>query len=442
MRTVLPAAQYLRMSTEHQRYSIENQSAAIRTFAEHNGYTVVRTYSDPGKSGLTMKRRNGLAGLLNDVVGGDSEYKVILVYDVSRWGRFQDNDEAAYYEFICKSAGVPVVYCNEVFTNDCTLVNMIAKSLKRSMAAEYSRELSVKVLESQKRMCARGFKPGGRAGFGLRRYQVSDDASRCHVLEQHQYKGLHSDRVILVPGPKAEVDCVKKIYKEFIENRTKLPDIARMLNREGAIRQSGKNWSPESVREILKHPKYCGTYVYGRTTARLGSRQRALPKGTWHVYPKIIPPIVSTADFERAQAIFSNRTIKKSNEQLLKEIKELLQRTGHLSLHQIEDAGIASLGTLKLRLGGCKQIYDALGYDYTNKFKSMETRRSSLAVRQSLIGRIAAEFPTEVAILPARGNLRARIQVRGVLVVGVSVITPSQDTSRHTRWLLHLTKVT
>jgi hypothetical protein len=55
------------------------------------------------------------------------------VYDVSRWGRFQDSDEAAHYEFVCKTAGAPVHYCAEMFANDGTLLSTIMKALKRAM---------------------------------------------------------------------------------------------------------------------------------------------------------------------------------------------------------------------------------------------------------------------------------------------------------------------
>jgi hypothetical protein len=41
------------------------------------------------------------------------------------------------------------------------LVNMIIKSLKRSMAAEYSRELSGKVRAGTRRVAALGFRNGG-----------------------------------------------------------------------------------------------------------------------------------------------------------------------------------------------------------------------------------------------------------------------------------------
>ena len=105
---LVPAAQYLRMSTEHQQYSLENQSSAIRMYADSHGFQIVQTYSDAAKSGVALKRRTGLRQLLQDVVAGIAPYRAILVYDISRWGRFQDTDESAHYEFVCKSAGVPV----------------------------------------------------------------------------------------------------------------------------------------------------------------------------------------------------------------------------------------------------------------------------------------------------------------------------------------------
>jgi len=99
---LVPAAQYLRMSTEHQQYSLENQSVAIQRYAETQGFEVVLTYRDTAKSGLVLRHRVGLRQLLQDVVSGTATYRAILVYDVSRWGRFQDTDESAHYEFLCK----------------------------------------------------------------------------------------------------------------------------------------------------------------------------------------------------------------------------------------------------------------------------------------------------------------------------------------------------
>jgi DNA invertase Pin-like site-specific DNA recombinase len=68
-----------------------------------------------------------------------TNFTSLLVYDVSRWGRFQDVDESAYYEYVLKRSGIRVHYCAEQFENDGSMSSSVLKTLKRSMAAEYSR---------------------------------------------------------------------------------------------------------------------------------------------------------------------------------------------------------------------------------------------------------------------------------------------------------------
>ena len=82
------------MSTEHQQYSTENQHAAIQRYADEHGLIIVRTFTDAGKSGLGIHGRDALQELLRTVNSGTADFATILVYDVSRWGRFQDTDEA------------------------------------------------------------------------------------------------------------------------------------------------------------------------------------------------------------------------------------------------------------------------------------------------------------------------------------------------------------
>src|SRR6266700_7358503 len=146
------AAEYVRMSTEHQQYSTENQGEIIRQYAERRGMTIVRTYTDAGKSGLRIDGRDALKQLIHDVENGRADFNAILVYDVSRWARFQDADESAYYEYICRRAGIQVAYCAEQFENDGSPVSTIVKGVKRAMAGEYSRELSAQVFAGQCRL--------------------------------------------------------------------------------------------------------------------------------------------------------------------------------------------------------------------------------------------------------------------------------------------------
>jgi DNA invertase Pin-like site-specific DNA recombinase len=152
------AAQYVRMSTEHQQYSTDNQIEAIARYADQRAYEIIRTYADEGKSGLNLEGRPALRQLLSDIEQGRADYKAVLVYDVSRLGRFQDPDEAASHELRCRRAGVAVHYCAEQFENDGSIGSSIIKTVKRAMAGEYSRELSVQVFAGQANLIRLGFR--------------------------------------------------------------------------------------------------------------------------------------------------------------------------------------------------------------------------------------------------------------------------------------------
>src|SRR5579863_9858624 len=281
-RLLVPAAQYLRMSTEHQQYSLENQSAAILNYAESHGFRVVRTYSDAAKRGLVLRHRTGLQQLLREVVSETPDYKVILVYDVSRWGRFQDTDESAHYEFLCKSAGVPLHYCAETFANDGSLPSLIMKALKRMMAGEYSRELGVKVFAGQWKTYEKGFRgSGGRPGFGLRRMLVSADGTPKQLLADGERKGIMNDRVILVPGPEEAVKSVQQIYRMFLQDRLGYTQIARQLNSRGIAYRGQKPWNIGAVRTIVTHAKYNGWLTYAKTSRTLYTEEVKMPESRW-----------------------------------------------------------------------------------------------------------------------------------------------------------------
>jgi len=363
-KSLIPAAQYLRMSTEHQQYSPENQSTAIRRYAEKHGFTVVRTYYDPAKSGLFLKNRRGLRDLLQDVTGGNTDYRAILVYDVSRWGRFQDTDEAAHYEFLCKSAGVPIHYCAETFANDGSLPSSIMKALKRAMAGEYSRELGVKVIDGQKRLAQLGFKQGGIPGYGLRRLLVSENRTPKQLLARGERKNIATDRVILVPGPACEIEEVREIFRKFTVDRLSLKAIARDLNRRGVQSIKNKRWTHSVVASLISHPKYIGCNVFNRTTMRLGAAPIAVPTSDWVICPGAHEGIVDTKIFALAQEIRAGRT-HKTNEQLLQGLRSLLAAKGRLS-NKVIDGSVAmpSTRTFRYRFGGLRRACELIGYDW------------------------------------------------------------------------------
>ncbi len=416
----IPVAQYLRMSTEHQQYSLDNQRIAIQAYTERHGFSVVQTYTDGAKSGVVLKRRNGLRQLLQDVMSRKPEYKAILVYDVSRWGRFQDADEAAHYEFLCKSAGVPVHYCAETFINDGALPNMLMKALKRTMAGEYSRELGVKVLAGLKRLARLGFKQGGCPGYGLRRMLVSAKGELKLQLAQGERKSIATDRVILVPGPIGEVECVRDIYRMFVNERRTVYGIARELNRRKVKFVGDSEWDYTSVYNVLSHPKYAGCNIFGRTSQKLGTPSVRMPGSEWIRTPKAFAPLVDEAKFQEAQRLLLARTINKSDEELLAALRVLLARRDRLSLRLIAGTPeMPSPSTYRGRFGSLRRAYELIGYGRPEAFSPVDLRSRTQALREAIIAKIETMFPNEVSIERRGGRWRSLLRLKGGPVVSV-----------------------
>jgi DNA invertase Pin-like site-specific DNA recombinase len=420
--TLVPAAQYVRMSTEHQQYSIPNQQAVISQYAETHDFTVVRTYSDSGKSGVSLRTRPALRELLQDVTAGTLEYRAILVYDVSRWGRFQDTDESAHYEFLCKSAGIPIHYCAETFTNDGTMPSSIIKTLKRAMAGEYSRELGERVLKGQVNLARLGFKQGGAPGYGLRRLLISSDRRPKQILCSGERKSIVTDRVILIPGPHDEVEVVRTIYRMFVREGRSIAGIVRELNRQGIPFLDGKSWSHCSVMAILTHPKYVGTHVFNRRTMRLGASTTRTSRSDWVVKPGAFVSIVDENTFARAQRILENLTIRKSNEQILETLRTLLASEGRLTTKIIEQSlDTPSANTLERRFGGILQAYELIGYDVAREVQIVSARRRIHALRTQLLSKICELFPQQVRTVRRSGRHRARLVIKDRSVISVLI---------------------
>jgi DNA invertase Pin-like site-specific DNA recombinase len=358
-----PAAQYVRMSTEHQRYSTRNQEAAIRSYADQHGFSIVRTYADKGKSGLSISGRYGLQHLISDVIEERAEYETILVYDVSRWGRFQDADESAHYEFMCKQAGVTVRYCAEQFENDDSPMATIVKSIKRAMAGEYSRELSAKVFAGHCRLVKLGFHRGSTPGLGLRRMVVDEDGNKRAVLEHGERKAILTDRTVLVPGPPHETGLVKRVYRLFVRDGRSSTNIADQLNWEGFRTQRGNLWSQNAIDRILTNEKYIGNIVYNRRSAKLRGRAVRNAQADWVRVDGVIEPILSKKLFLAAQRIVQDRGKMPSDEELLADLKALYKRHEYLSRALInEQSNLSCSDFYRKRFGSMDRAYELVGF--------------------------------------------------------------------------------
>ena len=374
---LIPAAQYVRMSTDHQRYSTENQRDAIQAYADQHGMKIVRTYADEGKSGLSLEGRDSLKALIADVQATTRpNFEVILVYDISRWGRFQDADESAYYEYLCRRAGIQVVYCAEPFDNDGNPMAVIVKSVKRVMAGEYSRELSNKVFAGQCRLIELGFRQGGAAGFGLRRVLLDERREPKGELRRGERKSLQTDRVILVPGPDEEVATVRRIYHRFVNEHATEREIADELNAVGVVTDLGRPWTRGTVHQVLINEKYVGNNVYNRTSFKLKRKRVRNTPDMWVRRNSAFEPIVSLALFSDANERIAARSRRLDDETMLGMLRGLYDRTGSLSGLLIdEQEGFPSSNCYRTRFGGLLRAYSLIGFQPVRDYRYIEVNR-------------------------------------------------------------------
>lgn len=372
----IKAAQYVRMSTEHQQYSTENQMDVIRDYALANDMEIMKTYSDEGKSGLQLKNRDGLKSLIYDVKNNLAEYSVILVYDISRWGRFQDVDQGAYLEFTCKEKGISLHYCAEIFRNDGSMFSSIVKTIKRAMAGEYSRELSAKVFRGQCKLIELGYRQGGVAGYGLRRMRIDNSGNHIGILNHGEYKSLQTDRVILVPGPESEVDVIKTIYDLFISKNKSEREIANSLNESELYLSKEKKWTRGTIHQILTNEKYIGNNVFNRTSFKLKQKRVKNSPDSWIRSVKAFTPIISEEQFLAAKNIIVNRTKKFSDEDILNMLKELLNEYGRISGILIDETEtMPSTSVYRSRFGSLLRAYKLIGYTPDKDYQYIEDNK-------------------------------------------------------------------
>ncbi len=432
------AAAYVRMSTEHQQYSTSNQMDVIREYAQRRGMEIVTIYSDEGKSGLNIQGRNALGRMIVDVQSGEAKYACILVYDVSRWGRFQDADESAYYEYICRRAGISVHYCAEQFENDGSTASTIIKSVKRTMAGEYSRELSAKVFQGACRLIQFGYKQGGTAGYGLRRMLIDQSGQQKGVLKIGEQKSIQTDRVILVPGPDEEVATVRWMYEQFVQEGKIESQLAAMLNAKGVLTDFERPWTRATVHEVLTNEKYIGNSVYHRTSFKLKKKHVENPPEMWIRLEGVFQGIVPQALFLSAREIILARSRKLTDEEMLHRLRAVLQSHGRISGILIdENENMPSSSAFRTRFGSLVSAYRLIGYDPEIDYRFIEINRSLRKQYPGFVAEVIEQLRQMGATVLEEWPSRLLL-VNGEIRVSIVLCRHQETTTGSSRWVIRL----
>lgn len=353
------AAEYIRMSTGSQDLSPETQKEVIAAYARNSGITVIQTYLDPGRSGLTLQKRPAMKRLLRDVCDENCPYSIVLVYDVSRWGRFQDPDAAAYHEYHCRLNGVDVRYVQEPFIGLESLMGSLFKSMKRVMAAEASRENSVKTTAGQSLTLASGFQLGTLPCVGLSRVAVAKSDGAERPLGPTDHKSGRGEHIRWVPGPAHEVQIVQRIFRLYATTELSVTSIAALLRKENVKGSKGRPITEWMLYRFLRCEAFVGDFVWGREENR---KRRDVNDVRVRRHLGFMPPIVSREIFDLVQAKLARREhVLLTRELLLAPLKKALEKNPRLTGTQLKAYGCPCRESYIKAFGSLEHAWKAVG---------------------------------------------------------------------------------
>lgn len=281
---------YCRVSTElaSQAGSFENQVRYFREYiSSHEGWELTEIYSDEGRSGTSVKGREGFRRMISDAERG--MFDRIITKEISRFAR--NTVDALIYVRKLRCLGIGVTFIGDGID---TLLpeGELRLTMISGIAQEESRRTSERVKWGQKRRMEQGI-VFGRDMLG---YRVS--GGKLQITE-------------------AEAETVRYIFGMYINSGLGVRSIAGRLNAEGISPKCGQVWSGAAVRRILKNEKYAGDLIQGKsfTEDHLTHRRvRCRDADRLTVIRDHHEGIISREIFDKAQRLMQERTHVSSGE--------------------------------------------------------------------------------------------------------------------------------
>lgn len=299
------AVAYYRHSAEDkQENSVPLQQDFIRELLQKYDIEIIHEEADEGVSGLTANRP-GFNRLFRDWILNASAplFDYVIVYDVSRWGRFEDADEAGYYEFQCKQAGKEVIYARRGFsTEEQRGMAQVQTAFERWMSFQYSKKLSEDVIRGCLEISSQGYSVGGQAPYGLARMLLgAGDRKPIRIMQDGERKSVANERITFVPKGDSTTVAVVRIFDLFSLESLDPQEIALVMNKKGFVSANGTEWNKEKVLRILSNPAYKGTLIYNKTWGRLHKKKRENPVSEWVICDNAFEAVIEPERFDLVQ---------------------------------------------------------------------------------------------------------------------------------------------
>ena len=234
---------YLRVSTEEQAkhgFSIETQLKTCQNFAEQNGYCVIHTYIDEGKSAKNLNREE-VQKLIKYCDNPKNGIKAIIVWRLDRLSRFNVDYHGTIRPLLTKNQ---ILLLSATESN----VNTIEGDYMRNLMmcnAEY--ELSLirfRTKENMKTIAQNGTMPC-KAPIGYKNVRNSANKGTIEVDE-------------------ATAPYIKRTFELYTTGMYSYKTLGDELKREGFVHpKTGEKYPARKFEHILHNKFYIGKFDWG-----------------------------------------------------------------------------------------------------------------------------------------------------------------------------------
>ena len=282
----LRAVFYARVSTEEEKQlnALEKQVQENIDAINKKGWVLVDQYVDEGKSGTKIKGRDEYQRLLEDLEIDKFDVVVVKVQD--RLHR-STKDWYIFIDKLVVGGKMLYFYMEDTFY---TPDNALITGIKAILAEEFSRDLSKKVNNANKRRIERAQNGGELSIFSNGICYGWDFIEGKYVINEAEAK-------------------LKRYIAELYLKGNGLRSISRILTAEGYTNREGREFSPVTIRNMIRDTKNYGTVVSNKTHIDFNTKKVIKnPESEWVYFDNVVPPIYSKEIFDKTMDIMNKRS--------------------------------------------------------------------------------------------------------------------------------------
>lgn len=277
------AVYYARVSTEEEKQvnALQKQCQEAEYCVSSQGWELVDKYIDEGKSGTTSNKRDEYNRLFEEL--SSNKFDIIVIKSQDRLMR-NVKDWYLFIDKMVKNGKRLFFYIeNKFYQSDDSLIT----GIKAILAEEYSRELSKKINNSNRRR----------------------QENATSIITNGKLWGYDQKNGELTINEK-EAKVVRRIFELYIAGYG-CRSIRKMLTNEGFLTRNATEFAETTIKRMIKNEKYKGTVIFNKQHKDFETKRIIQnPPEEWIIHEDRIPAIIDKNTWEEANRIMRERAVQ------------------------------------------------------------------------------------------------------------------------------------